>query len=249
MVHVASFWLRVVSPIVRSLGFNRASAATASAGPAAAVRDRTATAAVSRPGRVRSPQWSWACSARSSIMLEGDRVALGGPKRLTLGLLTSAARPRRAGRRSHRWALARGPTGVATQDRPVVRDSALRRALGSSAGAIRSEAAGYRLDPAVVPIDPTWFQTDVRGSRVGARVEGAIACLPAPRWADGGATPSPTCSTAQRSCPQRYSSKSADWKRCTSCSTTRCRTAHERCSPSWSRPSSRTHCTRASSPS
>ena len=179
MVHVASFRLRVVAPIVRSLGFNRASAATASAG--------------ARSGRPRSdgdrrgqPAGTGTVAAVElvapglvELVREGDRVALGGPKqRLALGPLTA-------------WRGRIVPVddlidGLWPEGPPVwpcktvqVYVTRLRRAFGSSAEAIRSEAGGYRLDPAVVLVDADAFERDLRAaaSQHEHRVDRAIGCL------------------------------------------------------------------------
>jgi DNA-binding SARP family transcriptional activator len=118
------------------------------------------------------------------LVREGDRVALGGPKqRLALGLLTAWR-----GRIVPVDDLIDGiwPEGPPVWPRKTVQVyvTRLRRALGSYAEAIRSEAAGYRLDPAVVPVDADAFERDLRAAASETRVDGAIGCLRAAlgRW-------------------------------------------------------------------
>ena len=84
------------------------------------------------------------------LLSDGVRVALGGPKqRLVLGLLAA-----RRGRVVALDDLIDGlwPDGPQARPRKTVQVyvTRLRRALGEQADAIRSEAAGYRFDPALV---------------------------------------------------------------------------------------------------
>jgi DNA-binding SARP family transcriptional activator/tetratricopeptide (TPR) repeat protein len=96
------------------------------------------------------------------LVSEGEPIPLGGPKqRLVLGLL--------AARRGHIVGLDElidglWPDGPQARPRKTVQVyvTRLRRALGDRADAIRSEAGGYRLDPAVVTVDADTFEAEVR---------------------------------------------------------------------------------------
>ncbi len=96
------------------------------------------------------------------LVSKGEPIPLGGPKqRLVLGLL--------AARRGHIVALDElidglWPDGPQARPRKTVQVyvTRLRRALGERADAIRSEAGGYRLDPALVPVDADAFEAEVR---------------------------------------------------------------------------------------
>jgi DNA-binding SARP family transcriptional activator len=118
------------------------------------------------------------------LVREGELVALGGLKqRLALGLLTA----RRGGvvpvddLIDGIW-----PEGSPVRPRKTVQVyvTRLRRALGPCADAIRSEAAGYRLDPSVLPVDADAFESDVRVAMSESSVEGVVAGLRAAlgRW-------------------------------------------------------------------
>jgi DNA-binding SARP family transcriptional activator len=118
------------------------------------------------------------------LVREGGSVALGGPKqRLALGLLTAWR-----GRMVPVDDLIDGiwPEGPPVRPRKTVQVyvTRLRRAFGSYAEAIHSEAAGYRLDPAVVPVDADAFECDLRAAASETRVDGAIGHLRAAlgRW-------------------------------------------------------------------
>jgi DNA-binding SARP family transcriptional activator/tetratricopeptide (TPR) repeat protein len=96
------------------------------------------------------------------VVSDGGRLALGGPKqRLVLGLLAASRR-----RVVTLDELIDGlwPEGPQAQPRKTVQVyvTRLRNALGANADAIRSEAAGYRLDTDVLPVDADAFEADVR---------------------------------------------------------------------------------------
>ncbi len=89
-----------------------------------------------------------------------DRLALGGPKqRLVLGILAAARR-----RTVTLDELVDGlwPEGPQAQPRKTVQVyiTRLRRTFGGGVEAIRSEAAGYRLDPEL-PVDADQFEADL----------------------------------------------------------------------------------------
>lgn len=108
----------------------------------------------------------------------GDsRIALGGPKqRLVLGLLAA-----RRGRVVPLDDLIDGlwPDGPQARPRKTIQVyvTRLRRALGDHAEAIRSEAAGYRFDPELVPVDADEFEAEVRAATEDADDERAITRL------------------------------------------------------------------------
>jgi DNA-binding SARP family transcriptional activator len=108
---------------------------------------------------------------------EGECVALGGGKqRLALGLLTAWR-----GRVVPVDALIDGlwPEGAPVRPRKTVQlyVTRLRQALGLGADAIRSESAGYRLDPTVVTIDADAFEQDVQAAMSATGVDRAISGL------------------------------------------------------------------------
>jgi DNA-binding SARP family transcriptional activator len=112
------------------------------------------------------------------------RVALGGPKqRLVLGLLAA-----RRGRVVSLDDLIDGlwPDGPQARPRKTIQVyvTRLRRAFGENADAIRSEAAGYRFDPALVPVDADEFEAEVRAATEEPDDERAIVRLRAAlaRW-------------------------------------------------------------------
>lgn len=114
----------------------------------------------------------------------GSRIALGGPKqRLVLGLLAA-----RRGRVVPLDDLIDGlwPDGPQARPRKTIQVyvTRLRRAFGDHADAIRSEAAGYRFDPELVPVDADEFEAEVRAATEDADDERAIARLRAAlsRW-------------------------------------------------------------------
>lgn len=107
----------------------------------------------------------------------GGRVALGGPKqRLVLGLLAASR-----GRVVSLDDLIDGlwPDGPQARPRKTIQVyvTRLRRAFGEHADAIRSEAAGYRFDPALVPVDADEFEAELRAAIAETDDERAIARL------------------------------------------------------------------------
>ncbi len=118
-------------------------------------------------------------------LVVGDaRIALGGPKqRLVLGLLAA-----RRGRVVPVDELIDGlwPEGPQARPRKTVQVyvTRLRRALGDHADAIRSEAAGYVLDPGVLRVDADVFEAGLRAARDDDDDWSAVATLRAVlgRW-------------------------------------------------------------------
>ena len=119
------------------------------------------------------------------LVHDGVRVPLGGPKqRLVFGLLAAWR-----GRVVPVDELIDGlwPEGPQARPRKTVQVyvTRLRRALGDAADAIRSEAAGYRLDPAVLPVDADAFEAGVRAARREVddeRAGGDRCATPSAHW-------------------------------------------------------------------
>jgi DNA-binding SARP family transcriptional activator len=111
------------------------------------------------------------------VVSDGVRVALGGPKqRLVLGLLAA-----RRGRVVALDDLIDGlwPDGPQARPRKTVQVyiTRLRRAFGEQADAIRSEAAGYRFDPALVTVDADRFAADLSAGIAEPDDERAVGLL------------------------------------------------------------------------
>ena len=118
------------------------------------------------------------------LVVEGARVALGGPKqRLVIGLLAAWR-----GRVVSVDELIDGlwPEGPQARPRKTVQVyvTRLRRALGGDADAIRSEAAGYRLDATRLPVDADEFVAGIQAAAADEDDDRAIAALRAAlgRW-------------------------------------------------------------------
>jgi DNA-binding SARP family transcriptional activator/tetratricopeptide (TPR) repeat protein len=111
------------------------------------------------------------------LLSGGAPIPLGGPKqRLVLGLLAA-----RRGRIVVIDDLIDGlwPDGPQARPRKTVQVyvTRLRRALGAQADAIRSEAGGYRLDPALLPVDADAFEHEVREATADPDQERGAAVL------------------------------------------------------------------------
>ena len=106
-----------------------------------------------------------------------ERLALGGPKqRLVLGMLAAARR-----RTVTLDELVDGlwPEGPQAQPRKTVQVyiTRLRRTFGDDADAIRSEAAGYRLDTSALPTDAEEFEADLDAVTSELDDDAAVALL------------------------------------------------------------------------
>jgi DNA-binding SARP family transcriptional activator len=111
------------------------------------------------------------------LVHDGARVPLGGPKqRLVFGMLAAWR-----GRVVPVDELIDGLWPEGPQGRPrktvQVYVTRLRRALGPGADGIRSEATGYRLDPALLPVDADQFELGVRAARADTDDDRAVATL------------------------------------------------------------------------
>ena len=106
-----------------------------------------------------------------------QRLALGGPKqRLVLGILAAARR-----RTVTLDELVDGlwPEGPQAQPRKTIQVyiTRLRRTFGADADAIRSDAAGYRLDTSALPTDADLFEADLDAVASELDDDAAVALL------------------------------------------------------------------------
>jgi DNA-binding SARP family transcriptional activator len=111
------------------------------------------------------------------VVSGAQRLALGGPKqRLVLGILAAARR-----RTVTLDELVDGlwPEGPQAQPRKTVQVyiTRLRRTFGDDADAIRSDAAGYRLDTSALPTDADLFEADLDAVTRELDDDAAVALL------------------------------------------------------------------------
>jgi DNA-binding SARP family transcriptional activator/tetratricopeptide (TPR) repeat protein len=111
------------------------------------------------------------------VVSGAQRLALGGPKqRLVLGILAAARR-----RTVTLDELVDGlwPEGPQAQPRKTVQVyiTRLRRTFGDDADAIRSDAAGYRLDTSALPTDADLFESDLDAVTPELDDDAAVALL------------------------------------------------------------------------
>ena len=182
------------------------------------------------------------------LVAEGVRVALGGPKqRLVIGLLAAWRGRVVVSRRADRRAVAGGPAGPPAQDGAGLRHPA---AAGARRRGRRHPQRGRRLPPRRDPCCRSMPTSSRRASRQPRPTTTTTGRSPrcAPPSAGGGATPSATSATARRWCRAPCSSTSGGLAAMYELFEREIRRRPGRSSPSSSRRSRPTRCTRASPP-